>query len=230
MPTLELKDHIGGVEISDDVSESSASISQDSKVQRRQIKRMNTQEQIEYEQERMEEISRYSDDYDSGDEFSVPLEDGRNEVKDVIRDISKRSIKFTHTASAFRYLNYLSSAIVIIGTFLIGTFLALDDYENKYVIWGSFGISVIKGVYDLLNLGQRGVRYFDAGYQLREKLRTARNALFMMRSGDDLYSFAQHLREEIDGIEFRLIRSMYGPEDVRIDNNNEVCVDHGKDQ
>lgn len=227
MASKEFRDHIGGVDISD--TESSQESEPCPAVRRRRHRRMNTQDQIEYEQDIKRGYSETSDDDYSDDGITIPLEDGRNEVKDVIQVIGKKSIKFAHTASAFRYLNYLSSAIVIIGTFLIGAFLALDDYANVYVIWGSFGISVTKGIYDLLNLGQRGVRYFDAGYQLREKLRNARTALFMMGSGNDLYSFAQHLREEVDEIEFRLIRSLYGPEDVRIDNN-EAIVEDRKDQ
>lgn len=227
MASREYKDHIGGIEMSDTLVESSDDEIQNTEIRRRPVERMNTQDQIEYEQERREDFSGYSDDYYSEDEPYLSLDDGRNELKDVIQNISGKSIKFTRTADLFRYLNYLTSVIIIVGTFLVGAFLALDDYENKYVIWGSFGISAIKGIYDLFDLGKRGIRYFEAGYQLREKLRNARNALFMMRSGDDLYVFAQHLREEVDGIEFRVVRSMYGPEEIKIDIDDNVEMSTG---
>src|SRR5665811_1989744 len=100
---------------------------------------------------------------------------------------------------------------------LIGVWLALDDYENKFVIYGSFTISFIKGLYDLFGLGQRGISYFNAYNQLREKLRKTREALMFLDDGDEMFHYAMHVREEIDEIEFNIYKMSYGPESLQFD-------------
>ena len=76
-------------------------------------------------------------------------------------------------------------------------------------------------MYDLFGLGQRGISYQYVSYQLREKLRKSREAMMFINSGDEMFHYAQHVREEIDGIEMNLFKASYGPENVNFEANME---------
>ncbi len=97
-----------------------------------------------------------------------------------------------------------------------------DDYANKFVIWGCFAIAIIKGVYDLFGLNQRGINYQYASHQFKDKLRKSREAMMFLDNGDEMFHYAQHVREEIDDIELNLFKTSYGPENISFDGNMET--------
>lgn len=183
---------------------------------------LNSRQQQDYEKRLKDSYSESGYEWSVNPEARVSMEQGRKEILEVISDLARKSKKNSHFADIHRCFNYVVSAIIIFGSGLVGVALAFDDYENKYVIWASFAISIIKGIYDLFSLNQRGINYQYASHQLREKLRKSREAMMFLDNGDEMFHYAQHVREEIDNIELDLFKTSYGPENISFDGNMEV--------
>lgn len=204
--------HIG------DQNESSSSESSSDNVESSGSGRsLNSRQQQDYERRLRDSYSVSNSEWSVNSEARVSMKQGRKEILDVIGDLARKSKKNSYFADLHRGCNYVVSAIIIFGSGLVGVALSLDDYENKSVIWGCFAICFIKGIYDLFGLGQRGVNYQYASHQLREKLRKSREAMMFLDNGDEMFHYAQHVREEIDEIEFSLFKTSYGPDSVNLD-------------
>ena len=202
--------HIDGDDLSDTSSSSFNDLESGGSLR---FRNLNPDQQEDYER-RLRDSYSSSSEYSVESEAIVSMEQGRKEILEVISDLAKKSKRNSIFADWYRGFNYIISAIIIFGSGLIGVALAFDDYENKYVIWGSFSICIIKGVYDLFGLNQRGINYQHVSHQLRDKLRKSREAMMYMDNGDEMFHFAQHIREEIDDIELNQFQESYGPNNI----------------
>jgi hypothetical protein len=200
-----------------DGEDSSDSSSSDNVESSGSVRSLNSRQQQDYERRLRDSYSASESEWSVNSEARVSMKQGRKEILEVISDLARKSKTNSYFADLHRGFNYVVSAVIIFGSGLVGVALAFDDYENKFVIFTVFAICFIKGIYDLFGLNQRGINYQYASHQLREKLRKSREAMMFLDNGDEMFHYAQHVREEIDEIEFNLFKTSYGPENVNLD-------------
>ena len=218
--------HVDGDELSD-------SSTSDDIVSSGSLRSLNSRQQQDYERKLRDSYSESESEWSVNSEARVSMKQGRKEILEVIGDLAKKSKNNSYFADLHRGCNYVVSAIIIFGSALVGVALAFDDYQNKFVIWGCFAIAIIKGIYDLFGLNQRGINYQYASHQFKDKLRKSREAMMFLDNGDEMFHYAQHVREEIDNIELDLFKTSYGPENISFEGNMEtgggVAIENRRD-
>ena len=134
-------------------------------------------------------------------EIPIPLKEGRSELKNAIELLSNKTKANARYGKLYRYFDIIVKLILILGSAAVGFILDMDGYTGKFVIYSSYSISVISGLYEIVEFKNRGLIHVQISRLFRKMLRKARDSLMFLQTGDELYHYARHIEEEIDEIE-----------------------------
>ena len=143
----------------------------------------------------------YSDDYNDN---SIPIQEGRNELKGVIELLSGKTKGNARKGKLYKHFDTFVKIILVLGPALTGLILELDGYDGKIVIYCSFALSILSGIYEIAEFKSKGLIHVQMSRLFRKMLRQARESLLYLQTGDEMYHYARHVEEEIDEIELDL--------------------------
>ena len=167
----------------------------------------------------------YSEEYsDSG----IEMKEGRAELKSVIELLSSKTKKNAQKGKWYKNFDTIVKIIIILGPALTGFMLELDGYDGKIVIYCSFALSILSGVYEIAEFKSKGLIHVQMSKLFRKMLRKARESLLYLQTGDEMYHYARHVEEEIDEIELDLCSDTDKPSRDRRSRDIE-SGDHNKE-
>lgn len=163
---------------------------------------LDEQQQAIYERGLRDGIDYNSDDSHS-QQFSdgIPMQEGRSELKGVIELLSGKTKRNAQKGKLYKHFDTFVKIILVLGPSVTALILELDHYGGKAVIYCSFALSILSGIYEIVEFKDKGLMHVQMSKLFRNMLRKARESLLYLQNGDEMFHYARHVEEEIDEIE-----------------------------